>query len=108
MRVDEAGLEWVRITNPNTNGEAEVSRESFDGIWANKGWELHESETAPASPVAGEPVGSVADEAVQASYDANTVEELEAEIDRRGLSRVGLTLKADLIKVLKADDKASS
>jgi hypothetical protein len=41
------------------------------------------------------------------SYEANNVDELKAEIDRRGISRSGLSHKDELIKVLNKDDKAS-
>lgn len=43
-----------------------------------------------------------------ATYEANTVEELQAEVDRReGLSRSGVTHKADLIALLEKDDRAA-
>lgn len=43
-----------------------------------------------------------------ASYEANTVDELKDEIDSRGLSRSGISTKADLVKVLTKADKADA
>jgi hypothetical protein len=42
----------------------------------------------------------------EATYEANTVEELTAELERRGLAKTGN--KADLIERLEADDKAKA
>lgn len=43
-----------------------------------------------------------------ASYEANTKEELIAEIDSRGLDRSNASVKADLIKVLNKADRADA
>jgi hypothetical protein len=39
-RIDEQGNEWVTIQNPGITGTAEVTRQAFEEVYQEKGWEL--------------------------------------------------------------------
>lgn len=47
--TDSQGQEWVKVRHPASGGETEVTKEAYEEVYKEKGWELVEDE-APVAP----------------------------------------------------------